>query len=119
MGDFLTFRRMVTPWVIVVLFVATSVVCVAVGAFAIGRGLSHHDHQLAYAGLLILLLGPLISRLYSEFLVVIFRINETLTDLREVADWSAQRAYTQDLADSEDEEDEAEPSVTRSRGGTE
>jgi len=34
------------------------------------------------AGLLLLILGPLLVRIYFEILMIIFRINSTLTDIR-------------------------------------
>ena len=32
-------------------------------------------------GLLVIVLGPLVARIYAEILLVVFRINETLTDI--------------------------------------
>jgi hypothetical protein len=39
--------------------------------------------------------GRLSVRLYAEVLIVVFRINETLSDLLEFAEWGADQAYEQ------------------------
>ena len=35
-----------------------------------------------FLGLLVLLLGPITVRIYCELVMVVFRINETLTDIK-------------------------------------
>jgi hypothetical protein len=82
MDNFLSFRRMITPVLIEVLFVFGCLASFGVGLFFIGRGLSHHHHRVqALLGLAIFVLGPLVVRLYTEAIIVAFRINETLTDI--------------------------------------
>jgi hypothetical protein len=61
----------------------------------------HARHQWL-AGIGVLLLGPVVIRLYLEFLVVVFRINETLTDMREIAIWASRRAIALDEAEDDD-----------------
>ncbi len=77
--DFLTFRRMITPILVqIVYWIATLAVVVAglagliVGDDAAGR----------LVGLLTLIIGPLVVRIYAEIFLVIFRMNETLTEIK-------------------------------------
>ena len=77
MGDFLTFRRMITPILIqLVYWIATVVVVVA------GIAMLLTDGTERLLGLAVLILGPLFVRVYAEVLLVVFRINETLTDIK-------------------------------------
>jgi multisubunit Na+/H+ antiporter MnhG subunit len=85
MSDFFTFRRMIAPAVIETLFIAGCLVALAGGTFTIGRGATDRSGGEIIIGLAILILTPFVVRLYCEVLIVVFRINETLTDLRELA----------------------------------
>ena len=78
MEDFLKFKKMITPVIIQVLFwigVAVSVI-MGLGMIISGRG------GVAFAGLLYIILGPIITRIYCEILIIIFSINDTLTDMK-------------------------------------
>jgi len=76
MKDFLTFRRMITPVIIEILFWLGSIICVLVGlAWLV-------NNREGAMGLALLVLGPLAVRIYCELLILAFRINETLTDIR-------------------------------------
>ncbi len=91
MLDFLTFRRMITPIIIQVLFWIGVVVVIGAGCITIAGGLaafgstSGSNQQTAagaaVGGVLLILFGPLVLRIYAEVLMVLFRINETLTDV--------------------------------------
>jgi hypothetical protein len=106
--DFLSFRRMITPWFVEVLFMVGVIAALCAGVFLSIRGVAHHQHNQIYVGLAVLLIGPVAIRLYAEFLVVIFRMNETLTDLREIAIWMGERtvALDQDEVEDDDPEDD-------------
>jgi Domain of unknown function (DUF4282) len=93
MSDFFTFRIMIAPAVIETLFIAGCLVALAGGAFAIGRGATDHRAGEVIIGVAILLFTPFVVRLYCEVLIVVFRINETLTDLRKLAISAAEREY--------------------------
>jgi hypothetical protein len=77
MDDFFSFRRMITPVIIQVLFWIFTAVAVIGGLALLFRG-----GGATLAGLLWIVTGPLIARVYCEILIVIFRINETLTEIR-------------------------------------
>ena len=74
-SDFLSFRKMVTPIIIQGLFwvgVAISVLGGLVSMFRVGF----------FAGLLTIIIGPIITRIYCELLILFFRMNETLTEIK-------------------------------------
>jgi len=86
MEDFLKFRKMITPLIIQILFwvgVAGSVIAALVmmassfGRFGGGAGQF-------LGGLIFLVVGPVLVRVYTELLILFFRINETLTEIRDL-----------------------------------
>ena len=85
MSDFLAFRTMVTPVIIQILFWVGALVCLIAGAIMIIYGATHfHEGQGQYLwqGALLFVLGPLGVRVYCEILIIFFRINETLTEIK-------------------------------------
>lgn len=82
MMDYVTFRRMITPIAIMAVFYIALVLAVlgslGLMVFALLRG----EFGGVFAGLLGLVIGPFVLRVYAELILVIFRINETLTDIR-------------------------------------
>ena len=42
----------------------------------------HGGGAMVLAGLLVILLGPVVVRVYCEILIVIFSINDTLTEIK-------------------------------------
>lgn len=75
MREYLSFRRMITPVFIQVIFWLAVIGIVVSGIVAISNGATG-------SGLLLIVLGPLGVRIYAEILIVIFRINDTLTEIR-------------------------------------
>jgi hypothetical protein len=75
MRDYLSFRRMVTPVFIQIIFWISVAVIVILALVQIGR---HH----AASGILILIFGPLGARIYAEILIVIFRIQDDVASIR-------------------------------------
>ncbi len=87
MMDFLSFRRMLIPYLVQIAFWCGTAFCVfaavmiwagkatapVVGGVQIGSRF--------LGGLVILLGGPLVLRLWCEVCVVFFRMNETLTEM--------------------------------------
>ena len=76
MKDFLSFRRMLVPYFVHLLFWGGSLLCIGVGIY------DFVHQQPFWASLQVLLLGPVIVRLVCEFLILFFRMNETLTDIK-------------------------------------
>jgi hypothetical protein len=81
MGDFLSFRKMITPAVIQIFFWLGVIVCVVAGL-----GILDNSEMLAatspvsptLTAVLVLVVGPLLVRIYCELLMVLFRIYESL-----------------------------------------
>ena len=74
MNEYLTFRRMITPVFIQVIFWVAVVLIVIAGLVAVANG--------EPGGILIILLGPIAARIYAEILIVIFRINDNVAAIR-------------------------------------
>lgn len=78
MNDFFAFRRMLAPWLIRAGFVIGSIIIILVGLYdifaipAVGTGLA------------IIVVGPILLRLFLEMFIVFFTISETLSDIRQL-----------------------------------
>ncbi len=86
MSDFWAFRTMVTPVIIQVLFWVGVMVCIIAGLVMIVMGIKLPGDQMVLKGVLLAILGPLGVRVYCEILIVFFRINETLTEIKHSLD---------------------------------
>ena len=83
MKDFLAFRTMLTPIIIQAVFWVGVAVCVIAGMFYILTGVGQYtDGPNVVKGVLLLFLGPIGVRIYCEILIIFFRINETLTEIK-------------------------------------
>ncbi|HEX8494593.1 MAG TPA: DUF4282 domain-containing protein [Pyrinomonadaceae bacterium] len=82
MNDFLTFRRMITPAIIQIIFWIGVALSVLAGLFLIITALSNGVPLGALLGLVYMVVGPLIIRIYCELLILFFRMNETLTQIK-------------------------------------
>jgi len=88
--DLLVFRRMITPVVVQVLFWIGVVVSWVFGIIGFVTGIYLIFQDQAVAGLLgmvfalvYLIAIPLAMRIYAETIILFFRMNETLTDIRD------------------------------------
>ena len=79
MSDFIAFRRMLTPILIQIVYWLATVGVVIGGLVALAVG---EDAAERLAGVAILILGPFVVRLFCEILMVVFRMNETLSEIR-------------------------------------
>lgn len=75
MGDFLRFEVMITPILIQILFWILVIADVIVGIVII---ITADDAPGRAAGFLLIILGPIVIRIYAEILIVLFRINDHL-----------------------------------------
>ncbi len=84
MEDFLKFKKMITPAIIQILFWVGVAVSVISGLVAMGSSFGRYGGGAAtfIMGLLILVLGPVAVRIYCELLILFFRMNETLTEIK-------------------------------------
>jgi uncharacterized membrane protein len=81
----LTFKKMITPVIIQTLFWVGTGIAVIAGLIGVGSGLSssYGGGSQVLAGLLILVLGPVFVRIYCELLILLFRMYETLGQIRD------------------------------------
>lgn len=75
--SFIKFDKMITPAIIQVIFIASLIFFVFTALILIIDGGAS-----IFAGLLLLIFGPLIARVYCELLIVIFKIHESLEEIR-------------------------------------
>ena len=84
MEDFLKFRKMFTPVIIQILYWIGVGVSVIAGLVQIGTAFSRYGSAVSVlTGLLTIVLGPVVVRIYCELLILFFRMNETLTEIRD------------------------------------
>jgi hypothetical protein len=83
MDEYLTFRKMITPIIIQVVFWIGVVLVALFGLWKIFAGATadYRGGPDVLLGLVIVFLGPLFWRIFCELLVVVFRINDTLTEI--------------------------------------
>jgi len=87
--EFLTFRKMVAPIIIQVLFWIGVAVCVIVGLVMVVVGFvamvdqGHKGLLGVLVGLAYLVIGPIGCRVYAEVLILLFRIYEALLQVRD------------------------------------
>ena len=83
MEDLLKFKKMITPVIIQILFWIGVAVCVVIGAKLVIKNAQYGVDDIDFiTGVLWLVLGPIALRIYAELLIVIFSINDTLTELK-------------------------------------
>ncbi|MGD0517000.1 MAG: DUF4282 domain-containing protein [Thermoguttaceae bacterium] len=76
MEDFLSFRKMITPIIIQVVFWIGVVVSVVSGLSIMFQG------RAFLIGLIYVVLGPLMVRIYCELIILLFRIYDVLNDIK-------------------------------------
>ncbi len=85
MEDYLTFRKMITPIIIQILFWIGAVGAVLWSLFLIfsGATASYGGGGLVLIGLVALFLGPILVRIYCELLILLFRVHDTLNEIKD------------------------------------
>jgi len=80
MSNFLSFEKMITPAIIKVIFWVGVVMSVLSGIGMIITGLSsfYGSGMNVFTGLLTIIIGPLLARVYCEILMIFFKIHESL-----------------------------------------
>ncbi len=85
MKEFFEFRKLITPAVIKVVFILGVVLSFLMGALDIKAGVNAIDFggsALIFAGILKIFFGPIIVRVWCEIIVVLFKINDNLADIK-------------------------------------
>lgn len=84
MSDFFSFRKMIAPVVIQIIFWLGVIACIGAGlfVFSVGDSLPTTGYlSPKTTGLMIIILGPIGVRVYCEILIVFFRIHDTLRQI--------------------------------------
>ena len=82
LSEFLAFRKMLTPIIIQIIFWIGVVVCVIGGIVGIVVGAVGDSAMNVLTGILTFLLGSLFVRVYCELLIVFFRMNDSLKEIK-------------------------------------
>ena len=86
MKDFLKFKKMITPIIIPILFWIGTIISVIAGIVFIALGAIDNfgadEGEMVLMGFCYLFLGPIAIRVYCEFLIIIFSVNDKLTDIK-------------------------------------
>jgi len=80
-NDFLKFKKMMTPIIIQILFWIGVAVCVIAGIIEIASGINipyGGGGSVVFMGILLLLLGPILVRVWCELMLVLFSIHDML-----------------------------------------
>lgn len=85
MGKFLKFEKMITPIFIQIIFWLCFLISIISSVALIGYGVisSSGGFREIMAGFIGLLIAPIIIRIYCEMLIVIFKMQGALTDIRD------------------------------------
>lgn len=82
MKDYLTFDKMITPIIIQVIFWIGVLCCLVVAGVSFYQGLGSRGGLPSIAlGILALVIGPLVVRMYCELMIVIFTINKNVAKI--------------------------------------
>ncbi len=84
MQEYLTFRKMFTPVAIQVIFWIGVLACVVFGLVSIVNGASarYGGGSQVLSGIVTFILGPIAVRIWCELLIVVFRILDTLGEIK-------------------------------------
>ena len=82
--DFFRFDKMITPVIIQVLFWIGVVASVLLGLGMVFSGMSSSfgGGSAVFMGLVWIVLGPIMTRVYCELLIVVFKIHGSLVDIK-------------------------------------
>jgi hypothetical protein len=82
--EYLTFKKMITPLMIQIVFWIMFALVVLGGLYRIFKGIdaSRGGSGMIIEGIVYLLLGPIVIRIYCEILMIIFSINDRLIDIK-------------------------------------
>ncbi len=88
MGDFFKFKKMITPIVIPILFWFGTIFSIIAGLVFIVMGttleLGINGIEMVLMGLAYIFFGPIIVRVYCELLIILFSVNDKLSDIKDI-----------------------------------
>lgn len=83
MQDFLTFRKMIAPVVIQIVFWVGASVCAISGLVGLVAAVRADSASGILVSLLWLVLGPVLVRIHCEVIIIFFRIYDVLQEIRQ------------------------------------
>lgn len=86
MGRFMKFEKMITPVFIQIIFWVGFLGSILSGFVMMGIGIlsSSGGFIQVLTGLIVLFLGPIIIRIYCEMLIVVFKMQGALVEIRDI-----------------------------------
>ena len=91
---------MITPIIIPILFWVGTIICIVAGIVFIVLGVTGYSNsdsgEMVLLGIGYLVFGPIVIRVYCEFLIILFSINDTLTDIKKQLNPQQDQANLQD-----------------------
>ncbi len=83
-GTFLNFDKMITPAIIKIIFIIGIALTTIIGLSMVIRGAGAYfgGGLLVIFGLLTIILGPIFVRINCELMIVLFKIHESLEEIR-------------------------------------
>ena len=82
--SFFRFDKMITPAIIQVIFYISLAASALIGLGQIVTGIASHGGGLQiFTGIMVLVISPIIVRVYCELLIVMFKIHESLVELKD------------------------------------
>ena len=83
--SFLSFNKMITPTIIKIIFIVGVCFSVLTGLFQVIVGLSSSfgGGLQVFLGLMTIIIGPFLTRIYCEILILFFKMHETLVEMNE------------------------------------
>jgi len=82
MKKFFNFNEMITPTIIKVLLWVGLGISVVYGLVVMFMGFVSGEGIITLAGLFALVVGPILVRVYCELLIIMFKIHDTLNDIK-------------------------------------
>lgn len=83
MKKFLNFDQMITPMIIKVVFWIAVALMIIGGLFYIGVGMTTYNGQEGViVGILMIVFGPLMARVYCELIMITFKLYESLNEIK-------------------------------------
>lgn len=82
MKNFLSFNKMITPKIIMILFWIGVAFTIMYAFMAFAMGAQMGTPMMYLVGILTLILAPLVVRVYCELLIIMFKIHETLEEIK-------------------------------------
>ena len=103
MKDFLKFKKMITPIIIPILFWVGVIICVIAGIVLIAMGATDNlgGGEMVLMGFGYIFFGPIVIRVYCEFLIILFSVNDKLTDIKDLLKHQQDNDNQDSLSDEE------------------